>query len=355
LDTATTPRSTSHPPFIGRGALTRLLSLDDYFDAVQAAFRAHANGRTSQPLPLHIALEGGGFHAKGAYVHLNRDYVAVKVNSNFPGNVSRGLPTIQGAVLLYDAGDGRLLAILDSMEITSKRTAAASALAATHLARPDARTIAICGCGEQGRAQVAAIARVRPLEHAHAWDADSARARKFADEMGAALGMEVFDVPKLEEATLRCDIIVTATTAHAPFLRRDLVSSGTFIAAIGADAPHKSELYADLFAGTKVVVDSLEQAATMGDLHHALCHSREGGNPISHSREGGAPIPNASEGAGALVHAELADIVAGRKPGRTRDDEITIFDSTGLAIQDVANAALAYERFIEAGSKCSKA
>ena len=118
------------PTFIDRELLARLMGLDDYVAAVEAAFLAHAQGRTSQPMPLHIEVDGGGFHAKGAFVALDRAYVAVKVNSNFPGNSQRGLPTIQGAALLYDAADGRLLAILDSLEITSKRTAAASALAA---------------------------------------------------------------------------------------------------------------------------------------------------------------------------------------------------------------------------------
>lgn len=303
------------PTFIDRELLARLMGLDDYVAAVEAAFLAHAEGRTSQPMPLHIEVDGGGFHAKGAFVALDRPYVAVKVNSNFPGNPRRGLPTIQGAALLYDAVDGRLLAILDSLEITSKRTAAASALAARHLARSDARTLAICGCGEQGRAQLAAIARARPIE------------RAFAREMGASLAIEMAAVATLREATLAAGIIVTATSSHAPFLTRDCVRPGTFIAAIGADNPHKSELHPDLFAGTKVIVDSLDQAAVMGDLHHAI---------------------DAGKATRESVHAELADLVAGRKPGRTDDAEITIFDSTGLAIQDVASAAAAWSRFINA-------
>jgi ornithine cyclodeaminase/alanine dehydrogenase-like protein (mu-crystallin family) len=344
LDTAAnTPRRSFHPPFIGRHQLARLMSLDDYFDAVQDAFRACANGRTTQPMPLHIAVESGGFHAKGAYVHLRRGYAAVKVNSNFPGNPARGLPTIQGAVLLYDAADGRLLAILDSNEITSKRTAAASALAASHLAREDAGTIAICGCGEQGRAQLAAISRVRRLEHAHAWDRDAEKARRFADEMSLALGMEVFEVSKLEDATLRCDIIVTATTSPAPFLTRECVSPGTFVAAVGADNPHKAELHPDLMLHAKVVVDTLEQAATMGDLHQLASRPEA----ALGRAEFGGPITCPCDGPAALIHAELADIVAGRKPGRTSDEEITVFDSTGLAIEDVASAAFAYERFME--------
>ena len=134
-------------------------------------------------------------------------------------------------------------------------------------------------------------------------------------------------VATLGEATLPSDIIVTATSSQAPFLTRDCVRPGTFIAAIGADNPHKSELAPDLFVGTKVVVDSLEQAAVMGDLHHAI---------------------DAGKATRESVHAELADLVAGRKPGRTDDAEITIFDSTGLAIQDVASAAAAWARCINA-------
>lgn len=313
------------PTVINRESLARLMGLDDYVAAVEAAFRAHAEGRTSQPMPLHIEVDGGGFHAKGAFVALDRPYVAVKVNSNFPGNPQRGLPTIQGAALLYDAVDGRLLAILDSMEITSKRTAATSALAARHLARADARTVAICGCGEQGRAQLAAIARARSIERAFAWDADTGKADAFAREMSAAHAIEVTAVATLREATLAADIIVTATSSQAPFLTRDCIRPGAFIAAIGADNPHKSELHPDLFVGTKVVVDSLDQAAVMGDLHHAI---------------------DAGKATRESVHAELADLVAGRKPGRTNDAEITIFDSTGLAIQDVASAVAAYARFI---------
>jgi ornithine cyclodeaminase/alanine dehydrogenase-like protein (mu-crystallin family) len=335
LDIAPNPTDVRPPLSIDRARLLRSMRLDDYLAAVEAAFRAHAEGRTSMPMPLHIEVEGGGFHAKGAFVSMERAYVAVKVNSNFPSNPSKGLPTIQGAVLLYDATNGTLLAILDSAEITSKRTAAASALAARHLARTDARTIALCGCGEQGRAQLAAIARVRPIESAFAWDVDLEKARDFAKDMAALQGIEVTAVPGLRDATLHSDIIVTATSSTCAFLGIDDVRSGAFIAAIGADNPHKSELHPDLFVGTKVVVDSLDQASAMGDLHHALLACRRGA------------------GRGPIVCAELPEVVAGRKPGRTNDTEITIFDSTGLAIQDVASAAMAYERCVEKEAPCA--
>ena len=305
--------SSELPITISRRELASLMDLDAYCAAVEAAFRAHAEGRAVVPLPLHIPVEEGGFHAKGAYLALDHEYVAVKVNSNFPGNPKRGLPTIQGAVLLYDAREGRLLAILDSIEITSKRTAAASAVAARYLARRDSASIAICGCGEQGRAQLAAIARVLPLVRAFAWDVDSEKAKQFARDMAKLMPVEVCaEVP-------RADIVVTATSSKTPFLEH--VAAGTFVAAVGADSPHKCEIHPRLMAGAKIVTDLTSQAQAMGDLHHAP---------------------------GVRVHAELGEIVTGQKPGRTSLDETIVFDSTGVAIQDVAASAWAYERGVAA-------
>ena len=312
---------------IGRAELATLMDLDAYLAAAEAAFRAHAEGRATVPMPLHIAVAEGGFHAKGAFLALGHPYAAVKVNSNFPGNPARGLPTIQGAVLLYHAGDGRLLAILDSIEITSRRTAAASALAARHLARDDASAVAILGCGEQGRAQLAAIARVRPIERVYAWDAQAPKAIAFAGEMGHNLRLDVRPAAHLRDATISSDIVVTCTSATSPFLSRDCISPGTFIAAVGADSPRKSEIHPDLLRHAKVVTDLTAQAQAMGDLHHAI---------------------DAGVMAAADVYAELAEIVAGEKPGRTNATEVTLFDSTGVAIQDVAAAAWAYERALSA-------
>ena len=318
------PTADRQPPFIGRALLRSLMGPDDYLIAVEAAFRAHAQGRTSQPMPLHIAVEEGGFHAKGAMAILDRAYVAVKVNSNFPGNPARGLPTIQGAALLYDAVDGRLLAILDSMEITARRTAAASVLAARYLARRDASTIAICGCGEQGRAQLEAFVREFRVARARVWDVDGAKAERFADDVRMVPGVNATAAASLRDATLDADIVVTATSSPRAFLTRDCVRPGTFIAAVGADNPHKSEIAPELMADATVVADSLEQCVAMGDLHHAIA----------------AGLATRDS-----VHAELADLVGGRRAGRSRPEEITVFDSTGMAIQDVASAAVAWARW----------
>jgi len=323
------------PPslFIRRSEVAALMDHAAYLAAAEAAFRSHALGETSIPPPMHIPAGDGGFHAKGASLALDRAFVAVKVNSNFPRNPDdRGLPTIQGVVLLFDAEDGSLLALIDSIEMTLRRTAAASALAARYLARADARSIAVCGCGVQGRAQLAALAEVVAIDRVTVWDVDAQRAERFAREMHEAFGVEVVAVRDVRDATRSSDIVVTATSAQSPFLDRGCISAGTFIAAVGADSPHKNELAPEMFAGSTVVVDSLAQCAAMGDLHHALA---------------------AGTFTRADVHAELGDLVVGRKPGRVNAQEITIFDSTGVAIQDAASAAWIYRRALAAGSGTS--
>ena len=313
----------SHTITIGRRELASLMDLDAHLDAAQAAFRALAEGRAFVPMPLHVPLGDNGLHAKAASIVIaDATYVAVKVNSNFPGNPARGLPTIQGALLLYSGRDGRLLAIMDSAEITSKRTAAASALAARHLARRGSSSIAVCGCGEQGRAQLAAMARAFPPKRVVAWDVDPAAARSFAADMSRRLALEVKAVARVED-TAPCDIVITCTSARSAFLRRECVAPGTFIAAVGADNPHKSEIDPALMAASCVVTDLTAQAQAMGDLHHAI----------------DAGAMSATD-----VHAELGAIVAGARPGRLDDSQVTLFDSTGVAVQDVAAAAWAYER-----------
>jgi ornithine cyclodeaminase/alanine dehydrogenase-like protein (mu-crystallin family) len=300
------------------------MSPEDYVDAVEAGFRSYAAGEAQVPLPMHVLATDGVFHAKGARLVLDRSYVAVKLNGNFPGNPPRiGLPTIQGVVVLFDGTDGSVLAVMDSIEITLRRTAAATALAASYLANADAECIAICGCGEQGRAQLAALAKIASVRRAIAWDIDHAKARAFARDMSEAIQLEVVATSELTAATLASAVIVTATTAQAPFLTSDMISPGAFIAAVGADSADKNELAPELLAGAKIVVDLLGQAATMGDLHHAI----DAGSVTTSD-----------------VHAELADVIIGRKTGRTTADEVIVFDSTGTAIQDVASAVWILQR-----------
>jgi alanine dehydrogenase len=298
--------------------------------AVEQAFMLYAQGKTTPPGILGIHTTGGGFHIKAGLLELGRTYFAAKTNANFPKNMQRfGLPLIQGTIVLCDGENGYPLALMDSMEITIIRTGAATGVAAKYLARPDAQVLTICGCGNQGRISLRALARVRPLTRAYAFDIDEKQAGQFAIELSQELGIEVSSVNDLAKAVAESDICVTCTPSKAPFLKREYVSKGTFIAAVGADSEEKQELEPELMQSNKVVVDLLAQCATIGELHHAL--------------EKG--LVTRSD-----VYAELGEVIAGKKAGRTDSDEVIIFDSTGMALQDVAAAAMVYEKAIRSGS-----
>ena len=313
-----------------RADVRRWLDPGECIDAVEWAFRMHGQGRTIAPAVLGVHVAQGGFHIKTAGVAGERSYFATKINANYPSNRERnGLPTIQGVIALFDTATGSVRAVLDSIEITSQRTAAATAVAARHLARPDSSVVTICGCGEQGRSQLRALTHVRFLRTVFAHDVDSARAEQYREEMAAEFGLDVQVVRDLAQATRRSDIVVTCTPSRRAFITRDMIAPGTFVAGVGADAEGKQELEPELLAGSTVVADVLEQCASIGDLQHALKRG----------------LMQRTD-----VYAELAEIVAGSKPGRRTTDEIIVFDSTGTALQDVAAAAIVYERALAAGS-----
>jgi alanine dehydrogenase len=312
-----------------RGEVARLLSLAECIAAVEEGFRLQGEGRIAPPVMLGMHVSGGGFHIKAAAIDGTRAYFAAKLNGNFPGNRERcGLPAIQGVIVLCDAENGSPLAVMDSIEITILRTGAATAVAAKHLARADSKFATICGCGNQGRIQLRALASVLPIMRAYAFDRDPLMAASFAREMAAELGFSVEAVADVTAAVSASDVCMTCTPSQEFFITAGAVKPGTFIAAVGADNPRKQEIQPELLARAKVVVDSLEQCATIGDLHHAL---------------GQGVMTRGS------VHAELAEVVAGTKPGRTSDEEITIFDSTGVALEDVAAAVVVYERAVREG------
>jgi alanine dehydrogenase len=270
----------------------------------------------------------GSFHTKGAALLGREPKVAIKINGNFPGNpAANGLPTVQGVIYLADGANARPLAVMDSIEVTNNRTGATTTLAARHLARGDSRVATICGAGVQGRVQLAAIAAAVKLERVHVWDADAARSIAFAQEMSARLGLDIGATADLSPVR-ESDIVVTCSSARRAFLTPDLVRPGTFVAAVGADNSDKSEIDPGLYAKSLVVVDSMEQATEIGDLHHAL--------------QAGAVTPG-------HVHATLGEVIAGAKPGRIDDDAITLFDSTGMGLQDVAAAVAIHQRALAAG------
>jgi alanine dehydrogenase len=312
--------------FLSSVDVRNLLTMDECMAAVELAFRLHGEGRTAPPAVLGLHVSHGGFHIKAGVLSLSRNYFAAKVNANFPENPARlGLPTIQGTIILCDADNGIPLALLDSGDITALRTAAATAVASKHLARPDSRVITICGCGIQGRKQLAALLRVFPITTVFAYDKSRESALKFASEVSPSLNISITVVDEVAAHVRSSDICVTCTTSQEPLISPDDVCPGIFIAAVGADNPQKQEIHSTLMARSKVVCDVIEQCAAMGDLHHALA----AGTMQTES-----------------VHAELGEIVAGRKRGRESAEEVIVFDSTGMALQDVATAATVYEKAI---------
>jgi alanine dehydrogenase len=312
-----------------RQDIAGLMNFSGYVSAVEAAFRFYVESQALLPGLLHIDALDGAFHIKAAGVRQPRSYVAVKINGNFAQNMERfGLPTIQGAIILCDGANGAPLAFMDSIEITINRTGAATALGARYLARPDSVEATICGCGTQGRIQLVALKHVLPLKQVYAFDINQATAQAFAQQMSGELGIPVSPVTMLREAVRQSDVIVTCTTSRQPFLGNDDVPPGAFVAAVGADSSDKQELDSELLVGNTLVVDILEQCATIGEVHHGIRHGL-----ISR----------------ADVHAELGELITGRKVGRTSPDEITILDTTGTALQDVAAAAVIYERARDAG------
>jgi ornithine cyclodeaminase/alanine dehydrogenase-like protein (mu-crystallin family) len=297
------------------------------------AFKLYGEGKTSPPGILGIHARDGGFHIKAGLLDVGRAYFVAKVNANFPQNLPRfGLPTIQGIIVVCDAKNGYPLALMDSIEITILRTGAATAVAAKYLARADSSVVTICGCGNQGRIQLQALAKVLPIARVFAFDRDASRAQQFVNKLAILLRLDAQVIDDLSRAVRKSDICVTCTPSKQYLLKNEDVAAGTFIAAVGADSADKQELDSKPLVSNKIVVDILEQAATIGELHHAL--------------EAGLVAKE-------KVHAELGEIVAGKRAGRTSKDEITIFDSTGMALQDATAAAIVYEKAKRAGKGVS--
>lgn len=317
------------PPWLGAAELAALLPIAEVVAAVERALADEAGRAASGHAALAYELPAGVLHAKVATLGGERPVLVAKLNANFPGNPARGLPTIQGVAALFDAGDGRLLALLDSPELTALRTGAATAVAARRLARPESRRFLLCGAGRQAYSQAAALAVVLPLGEAEIVDLDTERAGALAARLREELGLDARVAPSIAVAAPGCDVIVTCTTARLPILGGADVSPGTFVAAVGADHPSKQEIDPALYAAARVFVDSPEQALVSGDLHHAVA-------------------------AGALtaddVAGRLDQLVTGEVAGRRSRDEITLFDSTGIALEDAAAALAAYQRWLARGA-----
>jgi alanine dehydrogenase len=310
---------------LSRSEVAKLLTIEECMDSVEAAFKMFAEGKADPPKVLGIHTSSGGLHIKAGVMKLNNNYIVAKMNSNFPGNPSKlNLPTIQGAIAVFNADNGALLALMDSIEITIIRTGAATGIASKYLSKKNSKKITIYGCGNQGLISLNAIAASRNLKTAYLYDTNQSQAERLAKHVASLhKDIEVFCVDDVKSKIKESDIVVTCTPSRTPIVNTEDVTPGTFIAAVGCDSEDKSEIHPQLISASKVVSDFTEQSAAFGDLHHAI---EQGLVTKSH------------------VYAELGQIIAGQKKGRENEDEIIIFDSTGTALQDVAAASIVYEK-----------
>jgi alanine dehydrogenase len=307
---------------LSRSLVSRLATPKDYLSAMRLAFVDMAERRVELASVGHVSGVDGAFHIKAARRLAAPAFAVVKVNGNFPENGARyQLPTIQGFIALLHAERGSVLALIDTVEITARRTAAATALAARYLGSPDARTVGIIGCGMQARYHIEALIEIAPLRSVLYCEPNENAASSF-ETLLTNIGLQATRVHEPRAACDGADIVVTLTPSTGPILALADVAPGTFVAGVGADNPLKNELAPDLLRASRVVVDSLAQATTMGDLHHAIATGQM---------------------SAAAIHSELAEVVAGRVAARRDKTERWVFDSTGLAIQDLAAATMVYE------------
>jgi ornithine cyclodeaminase/alanine dehydrogenase-like protein (mu-crystallin family) len=288
----------------------------DAVDGVRAAFVAHTRGEWLMPSKVYVpAPPDGDFRAMPAR---GAGYATLKWVTSFPENPRRGLPTVGGVVLLSDARDGRLLAELDAGAVTALRTGAAAVLAAEVLAREGDAPAAVIGSGVNGRAVARTfVARGRRVL---LWDADLDRAETVAAELGDAATV----APSRDEA-LATDVVVTVTPGREVIFTPGSLRAGQHVSLMGADGPDKAEIAVEELVRARVVVDEWEQASHNGDVSRAVeAGSLDRGDVV-----------------------ELGRILVGEQPGRRAADEITVFDSTGLAVQDLAVAVAVYERYRE--------
>ncbi len=298
-------------PFFTARHVEAAVSPEAAVEAVRDAFIAYARGEWTMPPKVYVpAYPAGDFRAMPA---LGAGHALLKWVTSFPGNPSIGLPTVTGVVLLSDASNGMLRAALDAGAVTALRTGAAAVLAAETLGRPDARTAAVIGAGVNGRATARTF--VTRGHETLVWDVDGERAQATAGEVGAS-------VAGSREEALAADLVATVTPGHEVVYGPGSMRPGQHVSLMGADGPGKAEIAVEELVRSRVFADDWEQASHNGELVHAV-------------------------EAGALSRedvAELGDVLAGTAAGREGVDEITAFDSTGLAIQDLAIALAALER-----------
>lgn len=308
-----------------------LLKMDEVIDAVERVFKEKALGRVQMPCKVYLFYHSGDLRVMPCHVE-SLKLSSVKVVNSHPGNREKGLPTVMATIILIDPETGFPKAIMSGTWITAMRTGAAGAVAAKYLARRDSKIVAIIGAGMQARTQLMGLmAVIKTIREIRVYDVRPEAERSFAKFFEERYGdrCDIVVAGSVRESVMDADIVVTTTPSRKPIVMSEWIGDGTHLNCMGADAPGKQELDPEILKkASKIVVDDVEQAVHGGEINV----------PIS------LGLMSKDE-----IYAEIGEIIAGLKKGRESDDEITVFSSTGLAIQDAAAASLAYRKAVERG------
>ncbi len=310
----------------------KVMEMKDFLDAVETAFRMYGQGKVQLPPKSYLYFKRyyGDLRSMPSYIEGDVDIAGIKSVNVHPNNPKSGLPTVMAAISLTDPRDGRTIAFMDGTYITNMRTGAAGGIATKYLALNDAKVASFIGAGVQASTQLEALMLVRNIKKVKIYDINPHVVKRFIDNDCAKYDLEVEVCDNIEQACKGCQVINTTTPSRTPLVMREFVDPGTHINAIGADAEGKQELSTDLVLNSKIIIDEWTQA--------------------SHSGEINVPVHEGKFNKD-MVYAELGEIVAGLKPARKSENDITIFDSTGLSVQDIMSAFIAYKKVKESGMR----
>lgn len=300
----------------------RLIDMSSVLKAVENVFKLHGKNLVQMPAKIYLHLDKytGDFRAMPAYIE-KQEACGIKWVNVHPKNRRFGLPAVMAVIILSDPKNGFPIAIMDGTLITNLRTGAAGGIAAKYLARKDSSVVGLVGCGAQARTQFLALKELFKIKSVYIWGKDAACIKRFLKDT-KCFGLDIKVKDKISDCVKGADIVVTTTPVRKPIVKAEWIKEGTHINAIGADAKGKEELEPALLKKAKIIVDDQQQAYHSGEINV----------PISR----GIITPKD-------IYATLGEVLIGKKEGRVSPKEITIFDSTGLAIQDVAVANLVYK------------
>lgn len=313
---------------LSESEIRSIIDIDELIAALQKAQIQYSTGRAVMPVRLVVPLPqiDGRITSMPGYLHEDKA-LGMKVVTYFQNNPQRGLPAILATIMLFSAETGELIAVMDGSYITAIRTACASALATKNLANPSTPVLGVLGAGVQAKAHIEALRRVRKFSFIKIYSPSEMSGARLKHQLEEEIGVPIERTNSANSTVDGADVIVTATTAKEPILACGWIKPGAHINAVGSHRPELRELDGETLARARIVVDS--RAAIMAECGDVLLALQEGSLPQNPTL------------------TEIGEVLAGTKPGRTRADEITVYKSVGIAVQDVATAQLVYHKALE--------